>query len=157
MVNCTVEITKKYSRFELYIQILTSKPNIRSFKLLKLRIIRRKLTLSVANHQLQFRKSEREIVPDFGVIQVHLLRPSEKQSPTSFHLSLLCHIPSQWRWEFDKLSRKTLFPFEEDATLYSDDSTFYGSFRKIKKKKGKTALYERKYEEEMFKEEHETK
>lgn len=136
MVNCTVEITKKYSRFELYIQILTSKPNIRSFKLLKLRIIRRKLTLSVANHQLQFRKSEREIVPDFGVIQVHLLRPSEKQSPTSFHLSLLCHIPSQWRWEFDKLSRKTLFPFEEDATLLSSKRimrVLCPSFRKLEK------------------------
>ena len=57
---------------------------------------------------------ERGLIPDLGVIQAHLLRPSEKQSSLSSVIFLLSVLE-----EFDPLR---LFPLEADAILNGDDS-----------------------------------
>lgn len=57
-----------------------------------------------------------------GVIQAHLLRPSEKQSPPAFSsLSSVRFLLSALE-VFEPLRREALFPLEVDAILNGDDS-----------------------------------
>lgn len=82
-----------------------------------------KASTSIAIIRKDYKKKKEGLIPDLGVIQAHLLRPSEKkQSPPAFSsLSSVRFLLSALE-VFEPLRRRALFPLEVEAILNGDDS-----------------------------------